>query len=265
MFAIYKAIVSKKQLEKAIKVEVEKNREIEKQLFQQSKQAQMGDMIANIAHQWRQPLSVISTSASGVQIEMDYNGVDKDKIYKAMDDIVKASNFLSNTIDTFRNFISSEEKPNDIVLQNRIDESIQIVEASLKNNYIELIKDIDYDAPIHSVLIAGELSQVLINIINNAKDAIKQRDIDEKWIKISLEKLNDKAVISIEDNGGGIPKDILAKIFDPYFTTKHQSQGTGLGLHMSYDIVTKHFNGNLYADNTKNGAIFYIEIPIVLE
>jgi C4-dicarboxylate-specific signal transduction histidine kinase len=102
---------------------------------------------------------------------------------------------------------------------------------------------------------------VIINIINNAVDILSEQDIDEKWIKIELEDTKDYVTITIEDNGGGILEDILPKIFDPYFTTKHQAQGTGIGLYMSYDIIHNHIHGNLYAKNTENGAKFFIEIP----
>ncbi len=263
LYLIYKNIVSKKELEEAIKKELEKNRNIEQQLFTQAKQAQMGEMIGNIAHQWRQPLNMISVSASNIKLKLEFGQLDNDNLAKSMDDIIHSTKFLSTTIDTFRNFIKDEKKVDNIVIQERIDEALNIVQVTLDNRFIKLIKDIDYLKPIRTKIVAGELSQVIINILNNAKDAMDEKSIEDKWIKISLKELKGKAVIRIEDNAGGIPKEILPKVFDPYFTTKHQSQGTGLGLYMSYDIVTNHLGGKLYAKNSRNGAVFFIEIPII--
>jgi C4-dicarboxylate-specific signal transduction histidine kinase len=112
-------------------------------------------------------------------------------------------------------------------------------------------------------MVSGELPQVIINIINNAKDILIENNIEEKWIKISLEKIDTAAVITIEDNAGGVPLDILPNIFDPYFTTKHQSIGTGLGLHMSKRIITESLKGKLYIQNSEHGAKFFIEIPLL--
>lgn len=114
-------------------------------------------------------------------------------------------------------------------------------------------------------MVAQELDQVIINILNNAKDILKDKNIENSWIKLKLSKENGNVIISVEDNGGGIPDNVMPHIFEPYFTTKHQSQGTGLGLHMSYKIVTESLHGNLYAINTLNGAKFYIEFPIEAE
>lgn len=111
-------------------------------------------------------------------------------------------------------------------------------------------------------LVSGELSEVIINILNNAKDILIQKNVSEPLVKINLKKANNKAIISIEDNGGGIPENLISKIFEPYFTTKHQSQGTGLGLHMSYKIICESLHGKLYVKNSSNGAQFFIELPL---
>jgi C4-dicarboxylate-specific signal transduction histidine kinase len=111
-------------------------------------------------------------------------------------------------------------------------------------------------------IVEGELIQVFINILNNAKDVLIEKQIDEKWIKIEISKKDELAIVTIEDNAGGIKKEILAKIFEPYFTTKHQSQGTGLGLHMSHKIISESCSGKLFVTNTQYGAKFTIEIPL---
>jgi len=248
-------------LEKKIKREIENNRTKDIQLLHQSKMASLGDMIANIAHQWRQPLSVISTTASGMKLEKEYNLLTDEKFNQYCDSIVYKTEYLSNTIDTFRNFIKDEKEIKEIVIQDSIEMALKIINTTLKNNHIELIKDIHSLDNIKLNIVSGELEQVIINIINNAKDILLERFIEKPFVKVSLKEHKDFIFIIIEDNGGGIQKDIIAKIFEPYFTTKHQSLGTGLGLHMSYKIVKESLKGNIYVENTGNGAKFFIEIP----
>ena len=224
--------------------------------------AAMGDMIGNIAHQWRQPLNLITTCASGIKIQKEFGELNDEILYENLQGIQDSAKYLSETIDTFRDFIKEEKTFKDVILQDRIDKALTIISTTLKNKFIELKNDIDYSKPIKYTLVVGELSQVIINILNNAKDVLLEKTIENPWIKIDLEQKEDKIIITIEDNGGGIPDDVMPKIFDPYFTTKHKSQGTGLGLHMSYNIITKSLRGKIYAKNTKNGAKFFIELPL---
>lgn len=235
----------------------------EKKIQESVKMAQMGEMISNIAHQWRQPLSVISTLASGMMFTKEFGVLDDKKFVKDCSQIVDNTKYLSETIDIFRDFAKEEKESKVVIIQDRILASLNIIEVVLKDNHIELINNINKDDAIHTKIILGELSQVIINIINNSKDILLEKNIVKSWIKIDCKKVNDTILITIEDNGQGIPSDIISKIFDPYFTTKHQSQGTGLGLHMSRDIIVNSLKGELYVKNTSNGAKFYIEIPIV--
>ncbi|MCK5111686.1 MAG: cache domain-containing protein, partial [Arcobacteraceae bacterium] len=198
----------------------------EKLILEQSKNAQMGAMIGNIAHQWRQPLSVISTAASGILISKEFNALTDEKENEMLKGIVNSTEFLSNTIDTFRDYIKEKKEFKEVILQDRINGAINIIEASMKNGHIELINNINDIEPIKITMVVGELSQVIINIINNAKDVLVENNIDNKIIKINLIKKEHLIIITIEDNGGGISEDVLPKIFEPYFTTKHQSQGT---------------------------------------
>jgi two-component system, NtrC family, C4-dicarboxylate transport sensor histidine kinase DctB len=176
--------------------------------------------------------------------------------------ILDSTEFLSKTIDTFRNFIKEEKIYKEVILQDRIKKAFEIIDVTLKDEFIRLIDDIDYSEPIKINLIVGELAQVILNLINNSKDALIEKNINEPWVKVSIEKLEEKVVIIIEDNAGGIKEDVLPHIFEPYFTTKHQSQGTGLGLYMSKEIVEKHLEGKLYVKNTSEGAKFYVELPL---
>jgi signal transduction histidine kinase len=249
-------------LQMRIDEEVEKSKKKDAVLFEQTKNAQMGEMIGNIAHQWRQPLSVISTSASGILIKKELGTLTDEKEAEMLESIIDKVNFLSKTIDTFRNYIKEKKEFKDVVLQETIMNDIGIIQATLTNHYIKLINNLHDCEPIVIKTLSSELSQVIINLFNNAKDALIGKEISEPFIKISLQKEDDKVRIMIEDNGGGISEEILPKIFDPYFTTKHQSQGTGLGLYMSKEIIEKHLGGKLFATNSQNGAIFTIELPL---
>jgi len=245
-----------------VEQEVKNAKLLQKQMMEAEKMVQMGEMIGNIAHQWRQPLSMISTVASGVKVNKEYGIQTSDEdLIKNMQEIDNYAQHLSQTIDTFRNFIKDEKELKMQSIQENIKNATSIVEGVLKNSNIELIDQIDYEDPIELEMVSGELPQVLINIINNAKDAITSKNITQGWVKLNMQRQLNNHLITIEDNAGGIPEDIIHKIFDPYFTTKHQTQGTGLGLHMSYRIVKESLNGNIYTQNTRNGAKFFIEIP----
>ncbi|MEA3289703.1 MAG: ATP-binding protein [Campylobacterota bacterium] len=249
-----------KNLEKRVDQEVQKNREKEKQLFEQSKHAQMGEMIGNIAHQWRQPLSAISTSASGMLIQKEMGILDDDAFDDMVGKINNSAQYLSKTIDDFRDFLSDDKEIHRFVLQEQVDKALNIIDSNLNSYDIHVIKNYQED-DIELSSISGELSQVILNIVSNAKDILDDRNIENKDIIISIYKENENAVVTIEDNAGGVPEDIIPKIFDPYFTTKHQSQGTGIGLYMSNSIVKNSLKGKLYVKNTQKGAKFFIELP----
>lgn len=251
-----------KNLETRVYNEIEKNKDFEKRLFTSKKMASLGDMISNIAHQWRQPLSIITTSASGMQLHKELGILSDETFTKYTEIIVSQSQYLSETIDLFRNYIQDNHIFTDIVVQKEIKSTLKLLDSVFKDNNIKLIQNIDYDNELKFKLISGELSQVIINIINNAKDAFIQRDIQNRQITISLSTNKTICTISIEDNAQGIPEHIISKIFEPYFTTKKHKNGTGIGLYMSYDMITKHLKGELYVKNTKNGAKFTIEVPM---
>jgi len=248
-----------------IKEEIRKASQKDKQIYESAKMAQMGEMIGNIAHQWRQPLSVISTIASGIQVKQSIGLFNIETLEGNMNKIVQNTTYLSETIDIFSNFIKEEKVYKDLILQDEIKTAFTIIESSLTNHYIKLISDIDFDKKIKVKLISGELPQVIINIINNAKDILIEKEISEAKIIVNLEEQEDKVILTIEDNAGGVPNDIITKIFDPYFTTKHQSKGTGLGLHMSYKIIQESLHGKLYVKNSDLGAKFFIELPLPKE
>lgn len=252
-----------KDLQKKVDEEVALNLKQSESLIQQSKMASMGEMLENIAHQWRQPLSSISVEASSVILDLELGlPIDNDNLKQKMNNIISRSNYLSSTIDTFRNFLKEKKDFTQVVLQDRLKLVYQVIGTVLKDAHINLIHEEKTNSDIKVNMVLGELDQVLINIINNAKDILIEKNIDEPWIKIITESSTTEVIISIEDNAGGIPEHIIDRIFEPYFTTKHQSQGTGLGLHMSYKIITESLNGNIYVKNTNSGAKFTITLPI---
>lgn len=248
-------------LQNEVNKAVELNKRKDKQMFEQMKMAQMGELIGNIAHQWRQPLSVISTVASGMKLKKEMNILDDSDFSNYLNKIVDNTYFLSATIDEFRDYIKESHIEKEIIIQERVRMAIKIIESSFLMENIQVVEDYMEKSPISFNLISGELLQVLLLILNNAKDAFKDNNSKNKWLKYSVKKEENKIFISLEDNAGGIPLDVLDKIFNPYFTTKHQNQGTGMGLYNCYNIVVKHLKGKLYATNTFIGAKFTIELP----
>jgi len=240
----------------------EQNKMQEQLLFDQQKMVQMGEMISNIVHQWRQPLSAISATTSSMQVQKEFATLSDEKFDELSQSIIVNVEYLSNTMDTFRNFIKEKKVKKELVVEERIKNTIDIIKFTLKNNYIELVNNVDFSKQTYTTMFSGELDQVLINIFNNAKDALLENNITNPRIELNFVNKKEKAIITIEDNAGGIPLDIIEKIFDENFTTKDISKGTGIGLYMSYKIIKESFNGKLYVQNTPNGAKFFIEFPL---
>ncbi len=241
----------------------------ELQFLQQSKLAALGEMIGNIAHQWRQPLSVVSTSATGMKLQKEHGILSDEQFYDYCDMINENTQYLSQTIDDFRNFIKGDTKPVRFNLKNDTDSFIKLVDGTIKRYNIQVILELHENINIQGY--PNELIQCFINIFNNSKDALVQNvDESERLIFISEYNTDTQAMIVFKDNAGGIPESILPKIFEPYFTTKSQSQGTGLGLHMSYNLIVNGMKGNIVATNevynfkgkTYKGAQFTITIPV---
>ena len=257
-----KALIELQQVQYNLEEKTKEQLQQQQIMLNQSKIASMGEMIGNIAHQWRQPLSVISTASTGLLVEKKFNNLSDEKLEQVLNTINNQAQYLSSTIDTFRDYIKSNKEVQRVIIQDSIEIAISIIEASFKNNFITIKSNLETVDNIEVNLVSGELSEVIINILNNAKDILIQKNVSEPLVKINLKKANNKAIISIEDNGGGIPENLISKIFEPYFTTKHQSQGTGLGLHMSYKIICESLHGKLYVKNSSNGAQFFIELPL---
>jgi ABC-type amino acid transport substrate-binding protein/signal transduction histidine kinase len=218
----------------------------EKLLIQQSKMASLGEMIANIAHQWRQPLSLISTTASGIKIQKEFGILDDKMFVDNIDSITETTQFLSQTIDDFQNYIKNDKLKKEFEIKSSVNRVLNIMKGALSNHFIKVEKHI---ANIKISSYENELNQALLNIITNSKDALKDIDEKDRMLYINVYQSNNDAIIEIIDTAGGIPIDIINKVFEPYFTTKHQSQGTGLGLYMTHKIITESMGGYIKIDN----------------
>ncbi len=248
------------QLNQQLQQEFNERKHQEQLLVQNSKLAAMGEMIGMIAHQWRQPLSSISTLAGNLQVLIDLDAYDREQFKALLNDINAHSQYLSSTINDFRHFFKPDN-PRDTVLVSQIVEStLGIIGKSLEYKNVTLVKDYALTNPI--LTYPNELMQVFLNIIKNASDAFVENDIIEPLIIIKGYEYDDYQLVEIEDNAGGIPDDIMDKIFDPYFSTKGPGIGTGLGLYMSKMIVEQHCLGQLTVKNTEKGACFSIKLPV---
>jgi PAS domain S-box-containing protein len=216
-------------------------------MLQQSRLAAMGEMIANIAHQWRQPLSAISTIATGAKLRYKNNILSDEELLEIFDKIKQHTLYLSKTIDDFKDFFSKEGSEEIFNVNETIHQSVSLIEDAYKNHSIKIAYNLWED----DIAIKGrknEFSQVLLNILNNAKDALVAQE-NTRVVLLQTRKQDEKCFIEIFDSAGGIDEKVKMKIFEPYFTTKHKSEGTGIGLFMSNKIITQHFNGTINATN----------------
>jgi len=244
-------------------------KEQELKLINQSKMASLGELIGNIAHQWRQPLASITTAASGMRMQKELDILSDADIYENCDDIVKSSNYLSETINEFKHLIKGRKDKKDFKINETVQKSLNLLSGHFNTNLVELIQEYDEDVVLNGY--GNDLTQVLVNILKNAIDAFLEKNQDtQKLIFIKTLKQKNFISICIKDNGGGIKDDILDKIFEPYFTTKHKAQGTGLGLYMTHQIISDSFKGNIQVSNetyeynskTFKGAKLTISLPI---
>jgi len=245
-------------LEDRVREEIEKNRAKDRQMFCQAKLAQMGEMLSMIAHQWRQPLNTIAVNSTKLELKIMMEKYDRDFFYKEIKSTLNIVKHLSDTIEDFRNFFKTDKEKHQISYEVIIERALNIVGVSLQSDGIELKKELNCNR-IFSTF-QNELEHVLLNLIRNAQDALIDREIKNPIVTISTSCENNKNILEIKDNAGGIDEKIIDKIFEPYFSTKIQKDGTGLGLSMSQTIIEKHCNGKLTVSNNKDGAVFKIEI-----
>ena len=247
-----------KTLHKKVKEEVVKQREKENLLIQQSKMAAMGEMIGNIAHQWRQPISAVSAIIMNIKWTAIEQGINRGFLDERMKEANEQLSYMSQTIEDFITFFKPNKDKESFTLNDEVRKAYHILKASLENGNINVQI---YSRSIISIFgYVSEFSQVVLNIISNAKDVLIERGVKEPKIKIYLHQDKENTYCEISDNAGGIKNEIKEKIFEPYFTTKERN-GTGIGLYISKEIIHKHMNGTLKVENIKEGANFIIAIP----
>ena len=250
---------------KEIKRKIDENIKKDNILAHQSKMASMGEMLGNITHQWRQPLSVISTMVTGLKVKRELGEEDLELEKKSYDKINRQIQYLSRTIDDFRDFFKPQKDYEKFFIDETFLKTFDLVEAQLGSKYINVIKDIDR-VEVNSL--ENELIQVFINIINNSRDELLKINT-KRFIKIDCKSNESFLEISFIDNAGGIDTNIIDKVFEPYFTTKEDTQGTGIGLFMCKEIIVKHLNGKMFVENSEfyfddtkyKGAKFTIILP----
>ncbi|WP_108061517.1 PAS domain-containing sensor histidine kinase [Poseidonibacter lekithochrous] len=255
---------------KTLKDEVSKIKkelvEYEDIMHRQSKMAAMGEMLENIAHQWRQPLSVISVLSTGMQINHESDNLDSVTLSNGLNDINTSAQYLSKTIDDFRDFFKPNYNKSTFPIREVVEYTVNLVKTKFASLHIVIVENI-MDLDVYTF--KNELIQVIINILNNAGDELIESKNKRKLIFIEAYTNDNSIFIKIKDNAGGIPPHILNRIFEPYFTTKHKSQGTGIGLFMSNEIIKKHMKGDIivknrefmYEDALYKGAEFIIKLP----
>lgn len=241
-------------LESRIKNEIDQRLAQEQILIQQSKLAAMGEMIGNIAHQWRQPLAQISAIHMNMKVTYDFNKFDEVYLNEKIKEANKLTSYMSQTINDFQKFFIPQKEKEIFSIEKACKDAYNIIDSSLKYHNIEINFNIKEDTNILGY--KNEFSQVILNILSNAKDILIERKIENPKIDVEIKEGDNYSIIKISDNAGGIKEDVLDKIFDPYFTTRHKTQGTGIGLYMAKNIIERSMSGFINVKNINNGALF---------
>lgn len=241
-------------LEMRITEEVEKNKKQQLLMLQQNRLAQMGEMISMIAHQWRQPLNSLSILNQTIQLKYKNKKLDDALMEEFKSGSKKQINQMSDTIDDFRDFFRPDKKKTDFCINDLLLDTVEIIKPILIQCNIQIVFNAKKQFYCNGY--PNELAQAFINVINNAKDTLCEQMIENKHITLSLHAENNGLALYISDNAGGIPEEIIDKVFDPYFSTKEKRNGTGLGLYMSKMIIQRHDKSDLTVQNNHEGAVF---------
>ena len=246
------------ELQKKVERGIEQNRLNEEMMLQQSRHAQMGEMIAMIAHQWRQPLMEVSTTIASLQVQVELKKLLVDEMVSSLEEVDRTVQFLSHTIDDFRDFFKPRNKADKADINAILDKAVEFMASLLGIHDIIVKKEYNFKTKPH--IYGNELLQVIINLIKNSIEAYIQNEISDGVITIEGKESSGKFEIIVRDNAGGIKEDIGSRVFEPYFTTKEELNGTGLGLYMSKTIVEKHLNGTLKMNNKNKGLEVIIKL-----
>lgn len=247
-------------LKNRVEVEATKNWEQNKLLIQQSKMAAMGEMIGHIGHQWRQPLSSLSLLFQKIDMAKKRDRLSDATMSSSTEKAMRIISQMSKTIDDFRDFFKSDKEWKRCKVSDVLNQALGLIEPTLKSENIKLILDKENDTTF--TCLKNEFSQVLLNIIANSVDAVVSKNIANPEISIAIETKNKDVIVLIEDNAGGIDEAIVERIFEPYFTTKESTNGTGIGLYMSKIIIEENLNGKIEVANILGGVLFKIIVPI---
>lgn len=256
LFIRYRELNEK--LEQGIDHAIDELRKKDQLLLVQSRHAAMGEMIGNIAHQWRQPLNMLALLVQELPIiyrKGEFSIEYLDSQTKKMLDTIR---YMSKTIDDFRSFSSPDREKVDFAILETVEKTVSLLEGSLKTHQVKVVVVAEPEIIVHGY--PNDFSQALLNIIINARDALVSRGVQPPWIRIEIGRKGEHCVVTVTDNAGGIPQDIIGRVFDPYFSTKGPDHGTGLGLYMTKMIVEKNMGGRISVRNTPDGAAFRIEV-----
>jgi C4-dicarboxylate-specific signal transduction histidine kinase len=245
-------------LEQSVLEQTRELRQKDQMLILQDRQAVMGEMINNIAHQWRQPLNMLGLTIQQLSLYHDLGEFTKEFLDNSVNRSMGLIQHMSQTIDDFRNYFRPDKEKVEFKVQEAITSTLSLIEENFKSQQIGVELVAKGDSVIYGF--RNEFAQVVLNILNNARDVLMEREIKDPRVTITLGSENGRAVVTISDNAGGIPEEIIGKIFDPYFTTKGPQTGTGVGLFMSKTIIEKNMGGSLTAQNSADGAEFRIEV-----
>lgn len=247
------------QLEERVQQEVAKNWEKDQMVIHQSRLAEMGEMIGNIAHQWRQPLNIVGLTVEDVVDNFHSKTVTNAFLDASLEKITNQLNYMSKTIDDFANFFKPEKEKVVFLLKNSIERVLSLVKPMFDLHDITITVECNSGCFIYGY--PQEFTQVLLNILNNARDVLEEKPTGTRNITLTCQNREDDIILKIRDNGSGIPEAILPRIFNPYFTTKSAAKGTGIGLYMSKMIIERNMCGTIHAANVDGGAEFTLFLP----
>lgn len=256
MLGFHTDITQQKQMSQEI-------RETQELMIAQSRHAAMGEMIGMIAHQWRQPLSIISMIVNNMVLDIELGDLNESACLANSDNILAQVSYLSKTIDDFRDFFRPDKQSEAVLIGELIEEGLSMMRASLEHNAISVQLTNESHSLVYTY--SRELLQVFINLLKNAKEVLMSHSETNRQIRINIFENLDEVVCQIGDNGGGIAPEIMPRIFEPYFSTKDEKTGTGLGLYMSKTIIEKHLKGTISAENNIDGVCFTIRLPKKME
>lgn len=247
-------------LEQRVAEEVEKNLQKDRILFHNARLAAMGELLSDIAHQWRQPLNSLALLVQSTLLECRQGEPNRESLTSFVTEAMEKIQYLSKIINAFQSFFTPESEREEFDPAAMVEKAVALMANSYERNGITL--RVVNRGTVTMSGFALEFSQVVLNILNNAQDLLVERGIAEPAVSIECYREDGRNVVKIRDNAGGIPQALMDKVFDPYFTTKFKSQGTGLGLYMSKMIIENNMGGKLSVRNTPEGAEFTIELPV---